>query len=72
MHLLSTCNRLFNLLLYTVTEASPGSPESAERPWCELYYKLKQTNALDDPNSATVRSGTAMDLVTLYMKLLEV
>ena len=29
------------------TEASPGNPEFTESPWCELFYKLKKTNALD-------------------------
>jgi hypothetical protein len=43
------------LLIDTVTEASPGSSESAESPWCGLYYKLKETNAFEHANSATAR-----------------
>ena len=41
------------MLIDTVTEASPGSSESAESPWCGLYYKLKETNAFEHANSAT-------------------
>lgn len=31
------------------------SLESTKSPWCELLYKLKETNACDYPDSLTVR-----------------
>lgn len=40
-----------------VIEAFPRSLESTESPWCELFYKLKKTNAFDFPDSPIVRGN---------------
>ena len=39
---------------FLVTKASPGSLESTKNPWRELFYKLKEMNAFDYPDSPTV------------------
>ncbi|KAL6037658.1 hypothetical protein STEG23_020039 [Scotinomys teguina] len=44
----------------TLVASSPGSLENAESPWCELYYKLKELNAFDYPDSPIV-SGNVFD-----------
>lgn len=61
MNLLSIWNRLFNSSEPSATvTSSPGSLENAESPWCELYYKLKELDAFDYPDSPIV-SGNGCD-----------
>ena len=63
MNILSIRNRLSNLLTPTVYETSPGSLESTEIPWCELFYQLKETNAFDYADSPIVRGNKFADSV---------
>lgn len=63
MNILSIWNRPSNLPTLTVTEASPGSLENTESPWCELFYKLKETDAFDYCDSPVVRGKRFGDSV---------
>ena len=63
MNILSIWNRPSNLPPLTVTEASPGSLEKTESPWCELFYKVKETNAFDYCASPAVRGKRFADSV---------
>ncbi|EGW01337.1 Friend virus susceptibility protein 1 [Cricetulus griseus] len=56
MNLLSIWNRLFYSPALSTTEASPVR-ENAESPWCELYYKLKEMDAFDYPDSPIVNGS---------------
>lgn len=57
MNLLSIWNRLFNSPEASPVTPSPGSSENAENPWCELYYKLKEIEAFDYPDSPVVNGN---------------
>lgn len=68
MNLLSIWNRYFNSPAPSATEAtlvtpSPGSSESTESPWCELYYKLREINDFDYPDLPIVSTDGLGDLV---------
>lgn len=68
MNLLSIWNRHFNSPAPSATEVSPvtpspGSLESTEGPWYELYYKLKEINEFDYPGSPIVSDNGLGDPV---------
>ncbi|XP_031204443.1 Friend virus susceptibility protein 1-like [Mastomys coucha] len=68
MNLLSIWNRHFNSPAPSATEASPvtpspGNSESTESPWYELYYKLKEINEFDYPDSPIVSNNGLGDPV---------
>lgn len=59
MNLLRIWNSLLNSPAPSATEASPvtpspGSLESTENPWCQLYYKLREITVFDYPDSPIV------------------
>lgn len=58
--MLNIWNKLSNLPVHTVTEVSPGSFESTENPWCELFYKLKETDTFVYPNSPVVKGNDSV------------
>ncbi|XP_052048775.1 Friend virus susceptibility protein 1-like [Apodemus sylvaticus] len=68
MNILSIWNRHFSPPAPSATEASavtpsPGSSESTESPWYELYYKLKEINEFDYPDSTAVSNSGLGDPV---------
>ena len=60
-------NMFSNLSTPTVTEVSPdtevssGHLESTESPSCDLFCKLKETNAFDYPDSPTGRGDRLVE-----------
>ncbi|XP_026641285.1 Friend virus susceptibility protein 1-like [Microtus ochrogaster] len=64
MNLLSIWSRLFNSPAPSTTATpSPGILENTESPWCELYYKLKEIEAFDYPDSPIVSDSGFDNLV---------
>lgn len=48
-----------------VTKASPGNSKTIESPWCEVFYKFKETNAYDYLDSQIVRGNRFGDSIKL-------
>lgn len=71
MSLLNIWTTLSNLLASTVvkaspvTETSPGSLQNNENPWCEIFYKIKETNTFDYSDSPFMR-GNRFDASLVY------
>lgn len=48
---------------FSFTEASLESLEGTKSPWCELFYKFKEINVLNYPDSPIVCSNRFCDSV---------
>ena len=58
--MLNIWNKLSNLLVHAVTEVSSGSFESTENLWCELFYKLEETDTFVYPKSPVVKGNDSV------------